>query len=101
MFPPLRRDEGSIGRNDRFTPEEAAYYSAKIESLLNGEDAYLKRIEERDLPGLSSDTEENCTPDCEGEGDCTRCRAGKCTGWVTWNGRMMMCGMIPEEEEPV
>ena len=25
MFPPLRRDPGQVGRNDRFTPEEAAY----------------------------------------------------------------------------
>ena len=100
MFPPMRRDASSIGHNDRFTPEEAAYYSAKIESLLNGEDMYLKRAEEGFFEGLSADTEENCTPDCEGEGDCMKCRAGKCIGWVTWNGKLMMCGMIPESDVP-
>lgn len=100
MFPPLRRDEHSIGCNDRFTPEEAAYYSAKIESLVSGEEAFLKRIEEEEYSGLASDLEENCTPDIEGTGEGMRCRAGKCSGWVTWNGNFMMCGMIPEEHAP-
>ena len=100
MFPPLRRDEASVGRNDRFTPEEAAYWSAKIESLLNGEEAFLKRVEEKDLAALASETDEYCTPDCEGEGECIRCRAGKCTAWVMWNGQMTMCGMFPPEGAP-
>ena len=100
MFPPMRRDESSVGHNDRFTPEEAAYYSAKIESLLNGEEAFLERFRKQELPGLGSDLEEDCTPDCDGDGDCMRCRAGKCSGWVTWNGQLMMCGMIPEENTP-
>ena len=100
MFPPLRRDSASVGCNDRFTPEEAAYYSAKIESLLNGEEAFLKHVEEGKYSGLTSDLEENCTPDIEGQGEGIRCRAGKCSGWVTWNGSLGMCGMIPEEAAP-
>lgn len=100
MFPPLRRDRRRVGQNDRFTPEEAAYYSAKIESLLNGEEAFLKRVEEKNFSALAAETDENCTPDCDGEGDCIRCRAGRCTGWVTWNGSLTMCGMIPEANAP-
>ena len=100
MFPPLRRDNSSIGRNDRFTPEEAAYYAAKIESLLNGEEAFLKRTEEKDFASLAADLDEVCSPDCDGEGDCMRCRAGKSTAWVTWDGKMMICGMIPDYEAP-
>ena len=95
MFPPLRRDPSQIGRNERFTPEEAAYYAAKIESLMNGEEAYLKRMAEKKLEGLPADTGEDCL-DTEGEG--IRCRAGKCSFWVTWDGKLLPCGMLPSEE---
>ncbi len=100
MFPPLRRDRSCIGRNDRFSSEEAAYYAAKIESLLNGEEAFLKRVEEGDFAALAAKADEECGDDCGGEGDCIRCRAGKCTAWVTWEGRMMVCGMIPDDDAP-
>ena len=100
MFPPLRRDNSSIGQNDRFTPEEAAYYAAKIECLLNGKEAYVEHIKKNDLASLMSDLDENCTSDCNGEGDCIHCRAGKSTGWVTWDGRLTMCGMIPDYDAP-
>ena len=101
MFPPLRRDQTCIGQNVyRFKPEEAAYYAAKIESLLNGEDSFMKRVEDGDFAALAADADEICGEDCAGEGDGVRCRAGKCTGWVTWEGRMHACGMIPEDNAP-
>ena len=100
MFPPLRRDITCIGRNVRFAPEQAAYYSAKIESLLNGEKAFLKRAEEGNYAALAAASDEECSIDCEGEGDMMRCRAGRCTGWVTWEGKLLACGMIPDEKAP-
>ena len=93
MFPPLRRDASKIGQNDRFTPEDAAYYSAKIEKLLNGEDEFLERVKQNDFSALTADMEEDCG-EIEGEG--IRCRAGKCSYWVTWDGRMLPCGMLPQ-----
>lgn len=96
MFPPLRRDPNKVGKNDRFRPEEAAYYSAKVEALVNGEEAFLTRPEE-ELPPLPGDTEENCAD----SGDIMRCRAGKCSFWVTWEGKMLACGMLPaSNQEP-
>ena len=100
MFPPLRRDNTCIGRNDRFSPEEAAYYAAKIESLLNGEEAFLKRAVEGNFASLAAKMDEECGEDCDGEGDSIRCRAGKCTGWVTWDGKLLACGMIPDDNAP-
>lgn len=91
MFPPLRRDASKVGQNDRFTAEEAAYYSAKIESLLNGEEDFLERMKTKDL-SLPSDPGDDCMV-TEGEG--IRCRAGKCSFWVTWDGRLLPCGMLP------
>ena len=86
MFPPLRRDPGQVGRNDRFTPEEAAYYSARIESLMNGEEAFLERRRTQADAGLCAEPGEDCGS-LEGEG--IRCRAGKCSFWVTWDGRLL------------
>ena len=100
MFPPLRRDRTCTGQNDRFTPEQAAYYSAKIESLLNGEKAFLKKVKESNFSDLAMNTDMECGVDCDGEGEGIRCRAGKCTAWITWEGKMLACGMIPEDDAP-
>lgn len=97
MFPPLRRDESQVGRNDRFSPEEAAYHSAKIISLLNG-DQYFLDLLEKGLPPIPAETED--CPDVASEGEGIRCRAGKCSFWITWKGEFMACGMLPEPNAP-
>lgn len=89
MFPPLRRDPGMVGQNDRLSPEEAAYYSAKIEAALGGVDAFLAKPD-AELPPMSGDADEGCGEVGEG----IRCRAGKCSFWVTWEGKLMPCGML-------
>ena len=94
MFPPLRRDPSQVGCNDRFTPQEAAYYAARIESLLNGAEAFLERLKSQSWEGLCADPGEDCGT-LEGEG--IRCRAGKCSFWVTWEGRLLPCGMLPDQ----
>ncbi len=99
MFPPVRRDESMIGTNDRFTPEEAAYQTARIDCLTYGEQAYLKRMEEDAPMSLSGDVGEDC-PNLPDEGEGIRCRAGKCSFWVTWEGKLMPCGMFPTEGSP-
>ena len=98
MFPPLRKDPTKIGTNDRFTAEEAAYYAAKLEQFQNGDDDFLQRYNEGRLAGMHNDVEEYCTDtDITGEGDGMRCRAGKCSYWVTWDGRLLACGMFNEK----
>lgn len=92
MFPPLRRDETMVGCNTRFSPEEAAYYSAKIASLQYGEEDFLAGLQ-KGLPPIPAETED--CPELTGEGDGIRCRAGKCSFWITWNGSMTPCGMLP------
>lgn len=95
MFPPLRRDSSMVGANERFTPEEAAYQSARIVCLLNGEDWFLESLK-KGLPPIPAETE-NC-PELSGEGEGLRCRAGKCSFWVTWNGSFMPCGMLTADK---
>lgn len=106
MFPPVRKDPTRFGSNARFTPEEASYYSAKIEQYLNGDELFLKRYEDKLLMGLSTEVEEDCMDtdqemtdgaSCEVcEGDPMWCRAGRCSYWITWDGRCLPCGMFEE-----
>lgn len=96
MFPPLRRDKGSIGKNQRFTPEEAARVSAEVLYLQRGREWFAKHLEavREGEAGLSYGDE--CEP-MEGEpaeGEQMRCRAGKSSFWITWDGRMVSCGMM-------
>ncbi|MCC8128774.1 MAG: radical SAM protein [Clostridiales bacterium] len=95
MFPPLRRDASMVGKNERFTPEEAAEYSAKIEYLSNGRERFLEHVANNDVKGLPVDSDSDCQ-EIEGEG--IHCRAGKCSFWVTWDGRLLPCGMLPGKE---
>ena len=94
MFPPLRRDASLIGQNERFTPEEAARYHMYQCRLQNGEEWYrdfLKEIQEGLIDPLGLD--ESCIDPIDGK---IRCRAGKASFWITWDGWMTACGMAPE-----
>lgn len=94
MFPPIRRDSTRIGKNERFTPQENAYYLLRYLEKDRGSEAYqqyLKSIAEgcTDPPGL----DESCIDPIDGK---IRCRAGRSTFWITWDGWMTACGMMPE-----
>ena len=88
MFPPLRKAEALAGQNDRFSPEEAAYYMAYADLLIYGREKFLGQT----APVIPED---GCpTPDG------IRCRAGKCSFWVTWQGQITPCGMFPCGDSP-
>ena len=107
MFPPLRRDASKVGWNDRFSAEESAIQEAWINVYQNGRETFLKHMESEEMASLSGDIEEDCMPvdeEAPGNGDSEkkegeriRCRAGKCSFWVTWDGRFLPCGMLPGE----
>lgn len=94
MFPPLRKDPTRIGENDRFTPEEAARWQLRRYHLQYGDERY-----ERFLQGICSGLiepmglDESCYDPIDGK---VRCRAGSASFWVTWDGYMLPCGMMPE-----
>ncbi len=100
MFPPMRRDRSCIGRNDRFTPEEAAYCAAKIQTGLIGPEAFIERADSGRFSLPLEENDDSCVQDKNAEGSRILCRAGSCSGWVTWEGKLLMCGMIPDENAP-
>ena len=92
MFPPIRRDEDMVGRNDRFTAEEAACQAVRWDRLRFTAEEFRQRAEALGK-GLSLPAEEVCegTP---GEG--ISCRAGRSAFWINWQGIMTPCGMMTE-----
>ena len=93
MFPPVRKDGQMVGKNNRFSPEEAAYYMAYADYLQMGRERFL--AQESGFPVLNDPQEQ-----CGQIGDGVRCRAGKCSFWITWQGQMLSCGMFPAEGAP-
>lgn len=94
MYPPVRRDENMTGKNDRFEPEEAAYYHMQRYRYQKGEEAYQKYLDNI-LEGLTEPLglDESCVDPVDGR---IRCRAGSAAFWVTWDGYMTPCGMMPK-----
>ena len=98
MFPPLRRSHDLIGYGDRFSPREAAEMKIKLNILRSSEEKFMERCKsicdgvrviDEDDECLDVPTLEEVTPS-----EHIRCRAGGCTFWLTWDGRMLPCGMM-------
>lgn len=94
MFPPVRRDLSRIGENNRFTPEESSRYLLRYLRRNRGEERY-QRFLNNVLKGCAEPLglESDCVDPVDGK---IRCRAGKASFWVTWDGWMTPCGMMPE-----
>ena len=93
MFPPARKDPEAVGENFRFTPEQAAWYTAYASCLLLGREKFIER-------GCNGGFLPHPEEDCADVGDMMRCRAGRCSFWVTWQGGLTPCGMFPEQDSP-
>lgn len=99
MFPPVRRDPSMVGVNERFTPEESARHMMHWLLRDRGEARYQKYLQAImdgyvEPPGL----DENCIDPVDGK---IRCRAGKAAFWITWDGWMTPCGMMPSPKVDV
>lgn len=94
MFPPIRKSMDLVGENNRFTPEQAAMHTIRACKLQSSEDEYNRYLDSvmkgsANPPGL----DESCIDPVDGR---IRCRAGKASFWITWDGWMTPCGMMPE-----
>lgn len=90
MFPPARINGGAFGEAlHRFSAEEAA-----AKTLLCREQYMTPAQIGSMAPAEWNDPNEDCT---DGQGEKMQCRAGRTNFWVTWDGRMLPCGMFPTE----
>lgn len=89
MYPPVRINGCKYGEAPaRFTWEEAAAYMLKCREQLLTPEQLANSTDGR------FELEEDCANDT---GEPMWCRAGRTAFWVTWDGRMLPCGMFPQE----
>lgn len=99
MFPPVRRDAGMIGHNDRLPPEEAALARVKADWLQNEPAWFLGQAERyrRFVPLDDAMLAEQAA----GERREMSCRAGRCSFWLDWQGNIGNCGMYASVRLPM
>ena len=91
MYPPVRVNGGQYGCGNRLSAEDAAEESLKWDLLRFSPEEFALRA--RNMKNLAASGEKECP--IEGE-EGVRCRAGSTAFWVTWDGKMLPCGMMPE-----
>lgn len=80
MFPPVRRTREEC--DSRFTPEQAAA-------------VFLRKARRQYTPEGYQGLLEKCAQEDRGHGpEFMRCRAGRSSFWVNWEGDMTACGMM-------
>ena len=94
MFPPVRREGTDTSDFCRFTPEEAARYRLQCHALQSNPQQHRIFLE-----ALCRGQAEPPAPDAHSidptDGK-LRCRAGNAAFWVTWDGWLTPCGLLPE-----
>ena len=105
MYPPIRVNGEQYGcgnrlsaaeaatcmvQNDvlRFTPEEFAQRAVNMKNLV-AVDTRDCMVDEDAMKGMDDMDSK------KGKQEGMRCRAGRSAFWMTWDGRMLPCGMMP------
>lgn len=90
MYPPVR-SHNSL--DQRMSPTEAARCSVDWDLIRFAPEEFRRRAEA--MKNLMAVEQRECSADLV-EG--VSCRAGHSTFWITWDGRMLPCGMMPYPE---
>ena len=99
MYPPIRLEEsGKSGEKlneygNRLSPEDSAKWSVAWDRLRFSEEEFKLRAEA--MKKLVSVERNECYIDNEDIVEGVRCRAGSTSFWMTWDGQMRPCGMMP------
>lgn len=92
MFPAVRKDKSHVGENDRLTEEEAALTQLKYDRIRFDDERFMLRAERM----MKNETEREAEGCGDEQGERLSCRAGRCAFWITWQGKMVPCGMMIE-----
>ena len=90
MYPPIRLDKELEGCGSRLSPKDSAKYSVAWDRLRFTEEEFRLRAEA--MKNLMAVDENECAADMESG---VKCRAGSTSFWMTWDGQMRPCGMMP------
>jgi MoaA/NifB/PqqE/SkfB family radical SAM enzyme len=89
MYPPIRVNGKQFGCGNRLSPQEAAVCSVEWDILRFCEEEFCARAE--NIINRCAVDRSECAAEMETG---IRCRAGSTSFWVTWDGRMLPCGMM-------
>ncbi len=89
MYPPIRLGS-DYGTGDRLSAAEAVQATVAWDRLRFSPEEFARRAEA--LHQFKAHEPLECAVE-DGEG--VRCRAGRASFWMTWEGKMLSCGMIP------
>ncbi len=97
MFPPVRRDAEDT--DSRFTPEQSTALHMRYARCTCSDEVYRDWLERKSKIGVGEpidDWGDSLEPDF------MRCRAGRSSFWISWDGTMTACGMMafPRTEQP-
>ncbi len=88
MYPPVRVEGKRFGR---LSAKEAAACSVRWDRLRFSDEEFARRA------GLMAQMKAAELPECSADlNEGISCRAGRSSFWVTWNGTVLPCGMLPE-----
>lgn len=92
MFPPVRRDENSFGKNDRLSADEAGYHRVLSSWYQRTPKEFIQYAKgfENFVPISKIDFNELSHMDGREMG----CGAGRYSFWIDWQGNLSSCGMI-------
>ena len=96
MYPPVRLEgtemhcEKLNEYGNRFSPEDAAKWSVEWDKLRFTDEELKLRAEA--MKNLIAVDDNECSVDMENG---VKCRAGSTSFWMTWDGKMRPCGMLP------
>lgn len=89
MYPPVRINGEEYGCSNRLSPSEAARCSVLWDEIRLSDEEFRLRAE--NMLRSATDLSEGCPVETD-EG--VRCRAGSTSFWMTWDGKMLPCGMM-------
>ena len=93
MYPSVRVNGEQYGCGNRLSAEESAACAVEWDLIRLPEEIFAQRAE--NMAHMINAEQEGCPVEI-GEG--VSCRAGRTTFWITWDGRMIPCGMMTKVE---
>ena len=89
MYPPVRVNDENFGCGNRLSAAEAALCSVKWDTIRFSEEEFCQRAKNMEM--LINEEKDGCPVEAD-EG--VKCRAGSSSFWMTWDGKMLPCGMM-------
>lgn len=94
MYPPIRLEKETEGYGNRLSPIDSARYSVEWDRLRFTEEEFKERA--RNMKNRIAVETSECAAEMETDPKAgVTCRAGSTSFWMTWDGQMRPCGMMP------